>query len=229
MRRLAAILGFALLAPLGAGAIDLPEYFQTALARLSSDAPRGWAYNLTTTRKEETSLERYDPSRPKGGEWTLLRRNGLEPTTEDHERYRRYKASNASPTARATFEKGDIDVTSAALVRDDAERAEFQLRFREDVSEPLLQHLLLHLTVTKAEPTVERFTLHLLGAFSPALGVRMNQLEVTMQFSPASDDRPALPHEMVSRFRGRLFFFIPMEEELRVTYSDFAPVIPLRK
>jgi len=209
-------------------AAELPVYFSAALAQFTSDAPRGWAYTLTTARGGETSVERFDPSRPKGGEWTLLQRDGRAPTAEEIERYLRYKASSTPPTARATFEKGDLDRGSFTLLREDAATAEFRGRFREDLKEPLLAHLVLDLKFTKQPASVQAFTLRLVGPFSPAIGVKMTELEVTMEFSPPAEGRPSLPRESRSRFRGRLFFFKSIEEDLRIAYSDFVRVVPQR-
>lgn len=209
-------------------AAELPSYFGAALARFTSDAPRGWAYTLTTTRDGDTSVERYDPSRPKGGEWTLLQRNGRAATAEEIERYLRYKASSTPPTARATFEKGDLDRGTFALVRENATAAVFRGRFREDLKEPLLSHLVLELQIAKAEPAVQSFTMRLVAPFTPALGVKMNDLEVAMEFSPPTGEQPSLPRASRSRFRGRLFFFKSIEEDLRITYSDFTRVVPHR-
>jgi hypothetical protein len=216
------------LLPALAIAAEAPALLNEALARFTSDAPRGWAYTLTTTRGGETSVERYDPSRPKGGEWTLLQRDGRAATADEIERYLRYKASSTPPTARATFEKGDLDRGTFTLVREDATTAEFRGRFREDLKEPLLSHLFLDLKIEKQPVAVQSFTLRLAGPFSPALGVKMTELEVSMEFSPPTEDRPSLPRASRSRFRGRLFFFKSIEEDLRIAYSDFTRVVPQR-
>lgn len=209
-------------------AAELPAFFGDALAQFTSDAPRGWAYTLTTTRGDETSVERYDPSRPKGGQWTLLQRNGRAATADEIERYLRYKASSTPPTARATFEKGDLDRGTFKLLRDDATTAEYRGRFREDLKEPLLAHLVLDLKFAKHPAAVQSFTLRLNAPFTPALGVKMTELEVSMDFSPPTAERPSLPRESRSRFRGRLFFFKSIEEDLRIAYSDYARVVPVR-
>lgn len=225
--RLPRLLTFLLLS-VCARAAELPAYVEQALTRFTSDAPRGWAYTLTTTREGETSVERYDPSHPKGGDWTLLQRDGRAPTADEIERYLRYKASSTPPTARATFEKGDLDRSSFVLLHEDADAAEFRGRFREDLKEPLLAHLLLDLKVSKHSPAVQSFTLRLAGPFSPTLGVKMTELEVTMEFSPPTEGRPSLPRASRSRFRGRLFFVKSIEEDVQIAYSDFAPVVPHR-
>jgi hypothetical protein len=202
----------------------IPGYFREAFARYSPEAPAGWAYTLTTTRGADTSSERFDPSRPKGGEWTLLATNGRAPTASELERYLRYRASNAPATTRATFERGDMDFEHAELLREDAERGEFRVRFRESSNQPLLAHVVLELTVRKSPAMIERTVLRLAERFSPALGVRMHELRVTTEHDAPTAERPALPRAVESHFRGRLFFLIPIEEDLRVVYSDFARV-----
>jgi hypothetical protein len=218
--RLASTL-FVLLPALASAAV--PAYLREAINRFHAEPPAGWAYTVTTTRGNETSSERFDPARPKGGEWTLLQRDGRAPTADELERYVRFKAGNTPATARGTFERGDLDLDGAQLVREDAERAQFQVRFRADADQPLLAHVYLELTVRKAPATVEQCVLRLFETFSPALGVRMHELAVTTTLTAPTDDRPALPREVVSRFRGRMFFLVPIEEDLRIVYSDFVP------
>lgn len=220
LRFLAAIIAVAPLAALAA----IPDYFREAVSRYHPEAPKGWAYTLTTTRSNETARERFDPSKPKDGEWTLLALNGREPTAQERESYIRYKKSNAPATARATFERGDLALESAELVREDAERAVFRVRFRDDAGQPLLAHVMLELTVRKSPAAIEQSVLRLFEPFSPALGVRMNELEVTTIHHPPAEGLPSLPQEVTSRFRGRMFFLVGIEEDLRVVYSDFARV-----
>lgn len=226
--RLLGVACWLLFAAAGAQAEALPDYLTQALARLTSDAPHGWAYTVATKREDEHSVERYDPSRPKGGEWTLIERNGRAPEADEIQRYLRYKASNAPATARASFQKGDIDVGSLALQREENGLAVFRGRFREDAGEPLLAHVVLDLTVDPARASVVEAVLRLAAPFSPALGVRMHELTLTMTFQEAADGSVVLPRTAHSRFRGRLFFLVPIEEEMRITYSDFVRVTPRR-
>ncbi|MBA3849106.1 MAG: hypothetical protein C0502_03820 [Opitutus sp.] len=227
MRFLATLGGFcfATLVAAGAGA---PDYLRAAINNLSSDAPRGWAYTLTTTREKETTAERFDPSKPQGGEWTLLSTNGRPPSAGEITRYLRYKSSNTPVAKRGTFERGELDIDSAQLLREDDTHAEFRMRFRGDVSEPVLPHVVLEARVQKSTASVESCVLRLVEPFSPALGMRMNELTVTMKFTPPRPDLPALPLEVSSHFRGRLFLVIPVAEDLRVVFSDFARLAPAK-
>jgi len=225
MRLFVSAFVWSILASLAVASVETPPaYLRQALARFHSDAPRGWAYTLTTQRGNDTSVERYDPSRPKGGEWSLLRNNDREPTADELQRYLRYKASNAPSTSRASFEKGDIDPHSFELLREDDTRAVFRGRLRKDTQEPLLTHVILELTVLKTEARIEEAKLQLAEPFSPALGVRMQELVLTMSFQEAPEGSETLPRTAHSRFRGRMFFLVPIEEELRIIYSDFERV-----
>jgi hypothetical protein len=215
------VLAFSLVAT---AAAEVPPFLRTAIAQFNPDPPAGWAYTLTTARGDDTSSERFDPSRPKGGEWTLLATAGRAPTEKEIERYLRYKASNTPATSRASFARGDLDLEGAQLLSEDADRAEFRIRFRDSVNQPLLAHVVLDLTVRKSSAQVERSVLRLFEPFSPALGVRMRELTVTTLHEGAEGNLPARPREVVSRFRGRMFFVIPLEEDLRVAYSDFVRV-----
>lgn len=220
MRRLLPVL-FACLV-LGARAAGLPAPYRTALAKLSADVPRGWAYTATTTRNGDTSTERFDPSKPHEEQWTLLARNGRTPTADEAARYRSYRVTTSTSTLRATFERGDIDSGSAELVSEDAARAVYRCKFRKDVDDEMLNHLELTLVFRKAPLAVEKFILRLVEPFSPVLGMKMHELMVEVSVSPATAETPPLPRESRSRFHGRVLFFKSVDEDVRVSYSDFS-------
>ncbi len=207
-----------------AGAGEMPDYLRVALAQFSAEVPKGWAYTLTTVRNEQKVTERYNPARPPAEQWTLLRHNGHAPSADEIEQYAKSRAGGPAATPQATFQKTDIEPGSIALVREDAERGEFRCTFREESTgaDKMLGHLALRLTVSKRQPRVEQFVLELVAPYSPVLSVKMRELRVQMTFAPPAKDRPGLPATNSSHFLGRIFFFLSVEENLHVTYSDFA-------
>lgn len=217
-------LGLAALGAVAAARAALPDYVREALGAFSAEPPARWAYTTTTVRKEASTAERYDPAQPPAARWTLLTFNGQPPTGKELEKYRKLRTANPLPSSPANFQRGDIDPGSLRLLREDAERAEYEGGFRElsAAADKMLGHLILRLTINKRTPHVEKFALTLREPYTPILGVKMNALQVEMTFAPPAPDRPGLPVAYVSHFTGRIFF-IGTQEDLRVTYSDFSP------
>lgn len=203
----------------------MPDYLRQALGKFSAEVPPGWAYTLSTERDGRQITERYDPSKPPTEQWALLLTSGRPPTRDELDKYSKYKSGQAPGAVPATFQKSDIEPGSVELVHEDAERAEFICAFRDVATnaDKMLGHLLLRLKVGKRQPHVERFTLELQKPYSPVLGVQMRELMVTMDFTQPGDERPCLPDRSSSHFIGRIFF-VPVEENLRFSYSDFARV-----
>jgi hypothetical protein len=84
----------------------------------------------------------------------------------------------------------------------------------------MLGHLQLELTVNKQHRQIERITLSLLAPYSPVIGVKMNELTVTMNFTLATADQPSLPSTRSSHFSGRILFFAN-EENVDVNYDAY--------
>jgi hypothetical protein len=209
-----------------AGIAAMPDYVRAALANFSTEVPAGWAYTLTTVRNAEArTTARFDPARPPAEQWTLLDLNGRAPSAREAAQFARARAgSGPATTQQGTFRKNDIDPASVTLVTEDAERGEFRCTFREEATgaDKMLGHLTLRLTVNKRLPYVEKFVLELNEPYNPVLGVKMRQLVVQMSFAAPAGDRPSLPQFNRSQFVGRIFF-VGVEEDLVLTYSDFAP------
>jgi hypothetical protein len=181
---------------------------------------------LTTVRNQDArATARFDPSKPYGQQWTLLELNGHRPTPSEAEQYARARAGDTTPAStRGAFQRRDIDPASVTLISETDERAEFHCTFRPEATgaDKMLGHLALRLTIARHEPHVEKAVLELREPYSPIFGVKMRELRVDMSFTSPTTDRPCLPREQTSHFLGRLFFF-GMEENLVLTYSDFAP------
>lgn len=219
-RRLAAALTLAL--PLAAVADPLPDYVRTALAHFSPNPPAGWGYTLTTTRDDHRMVERYDPSRPPGGQWTLLQWLGRPPTVNETEKYARSRPQGGSGGTQASFTREDIEPGSLQLVREDAEWADFAGEFRTAAtsSDKMLGHLRIRLTVHKSPAYVGKYRLELKEPYSPVLTLRMEELMVEATFAAPTATTPSLPAAQTSRFRGRFLVF-PKTESLVLIYSDF--------
>jgi len=200
------------------------DYLHSALAGFEPGVPPGWAYTLTTERDGKQLVERFNPGKPPTEQWSLLRMDGHAATAEESEKYFKYKASQAPGAMQATFHRNDIEPGTLKRVHEDATRAEYTASFREQSAnaDKMLAHLRLALSINKQSASVESFRLLLNAPYSPVLTVKMNELVVTMDFSPPENGRPSLPLRSSSHFKGRIFL-VPFEENIQYQYSDFSP------
>ena len=205
---------------------ELPSQVSEALAGFTTDAPSGWAYTLTTRRGGEISVERYDPSATDGHQWTLLLHNGKSASAEEIDRYSRYRVTTNATTPRATFRRGDINTTSLTLISRTATEEEYTCAFRSDVDDPLLNRLQLRLWIAIQPARITRYSLHLQTPYSPILGMKVANLDVTVNLSPPEPNRPPLPLTSHSIFHGRFLLFKSVDEEVDVSYSDFEKRVP---
>lgn len=204
------------------GAEEVPEQVQEALTKFTADVPPDWAYTLRTRKGSETSLERYDPARPDGQHWQLLEHDGRPPTAQETERYQRYRITVNATTPRPTFRRGDLDLATCRLIGTREGLEEYACRFRADVNEPLLSRLELRFWVSRGHmATISRYSLHLVEAYSPILGLNFKALDVTVTLSAAESDKPSLPLRSHSVFHGSILVFKSIDEETTVEYSDY--------
>jgi hypothetical protein len=208
-----------------AAAANPPDYLHTALAKFIPEVPRNWAYNLTTERAGQQTTERFDPSKAPAEQWTLLRTAGHLPTSEEREKYFKYKASQTPGPMQATFQRSDIEPGTIKLLHEGPDQADFACSFRQQSTnaDKMLGHLGLLFTVNKHLSYVEKFSLVLNAPYSPVFSVKMRELLVTMDFTPPEGTRPNLPLRSSSHFAGRIFF-ISTEENITYQYSDYEHV-----
>lgn len=202
----------------------IPDYLHDALAHFIPEVPPHWAFSLTTVQEGRRTSEHFDPSKSPTEQWSLLETEGRKATAKDIEKYFRYKARQAPGPIKATFHKDDIEPGTLQLVRENADHAVYHCTFREVASngDKMLAHLGLLLTINKRLGYVERYCMTLDAPYSPVFSVKMNELVVTMDFSPPDATHPSLPVRGSSHFAGRIFL-IPTGENITYRYFDFTP------
>ena len=217
------VLGLATTVGRAAGETDaLPAYVGTALTHFSPAPPPGWSYTVTVRRGDHASVESFDPTRPPGQQWLLQLTDGRPPTASEVDRYARFREStNAAVAPRAAFERGDLDLAHAAVVKRDDDGVTLLCDFRGDIADPTLAHLELLVRVARATATVSSTLLRLKAPYSPVFSMKMEALEVETVYGPASEPDLAVPVTIVSRFRGSVFWFWSVSEDLRLSYAEY--------
>ncbi|MDX1555828.1 MAG: hypothetical protein R3212_07370, partial [Xanthomonadales bacterium] len=60
--------------------------------------------------------------------------------------------------------------------------------------------------------------------FKPQTGVKLNHFETVLSFAPAADSGPVVPSSVTSNVSGKAFLVAKIEEDVRVTYTDYEKV-----
>lgn len=204
------------------GRADVPASVAQALERMPFELPRDLGYTMDVERDGVRSTERYDPSRPAGSRWTLVKRDGRTPSEQELTEYLRQLSVGRDPGYRASFRPDQVDLPGAELIRESSSHLTVRLRFTEAATgaDKMLGQLDLTLLVRKATPTIASYRLHLRQPYSPVLGVKMHALDAGAEL-----DETGRPIRTWSRFEGRIFLR-KADERVETKYGEYVTVLP---
>jgi hypothetical protein len=200
-----------------------PAPLQSALENFRADPPPGWTYTLTTRGEDKSMVERHDATKAAFDRWTLLQKDGREPTEEERKTYveMRSRRSRGGTAPKLTEQ---LDLASAEIVNETAERTTYRCRLKPaERGDKTAAFLRATIVLHQPTGTVESLQLASTGEFSPTLGVTISQMKTEMSYTPPEGERPALPLRVTTQVRGRAFWFKSLDADLTVTYSDYAP------
>lgn len=194
-----------------------------ALRGFRSEVPPDWSYVQTTSDGQRSLEERHDATRPDFGRWSLLRKDGREPSAAELAEYRdtRSRRSRGGTAPRLAEQ---IDPAEAEVVAETDERATYRCRLRPAEAGDRTADF-LHATVVVHRPsrTIEAITLENGAPFRPAPGIRITKLRTRLTFSLPSGERPSLPQTVQTSVRGEAYWFKSLDAELQVTFSRYEP------
>jgi hypothetical protein len=217
------ILLLLLLAAVARGA--LPPPLAAALDNFRPDPPRGWSYTQTTSAQGESTVERYDATKPEFDRWSLVQKNGRVPTADETQTYNEIR-SRHSRGGTAPKITDQIDVTSVEPAGDTAERATYRARLRPgesgDRTAPALR---VTIVVHKPTSTIESIELASAAEFSPTFAVKIAEMKTALTYRPPAGEAPAFPVAVTTHVRGRAFWFKSLDADMTVTYSNYEKAV----
>ena len=211
------------------------QLVEQALQNMESEKSREWAFTETTLTEGKTIVKSYDPQRPSGERWKLLTVNGRQPTADELKRIER--KNRRDEEQRSEREDNDseesevsamIEPGSLSLIEENDSRAiyKFTPGAESDREKKMLAYVDGRLEVAKAGPTVSSIELKSREPFSPAFGVKIREFMTHMTFAPLEEGGPALPQTVAVKVEGRAFMVKELNEDVKVTYSDWVRVTP---
>ena len=199
----------------------LPPEFMTALGKFRADPPPGWSFTQMTEGEGHSTVEHSDAARPDFARWALRQKDGRAPTEEELRNYADAR-SRRSRTGTAPSLTDQLDLDSAEIVADGAERVTCRFRLRPGEASDRTSHFLRALLVIhKNTRTIESVELASTGEFSPTFGVRIAEMNTKMTYSLPDASTPSLPQRVETRMRGKAFWFKSLDARLTVIFSEY--------
>lgn len=208
---------------------SLAVMLRDALGSFRTEGPKGWSFTQTTVGAGHSRVERYDAAQPDFARWTLLTVDGRAPTDDERREYHD-KLSRRSRGGTAPQLASQLDLQSMEVVADETERATARFRLNPGEADDITARF-LRATVVFHKPsrTIESLELSSTGPFSPALGVRIVEMNTTLRYSLPEGDRPGLLQHSFTRLRGRAFFLKSLDADLTVTFTDYEKARPRQR
>lgn len=212
------------LAPAGRTATDVSPpvaLVKEALAATEKAEVSRWAYTMTSVVDGRKTVEKHDPSAPRGQRWELVSTDGKTPTEAERREYVK-KRKRDSGTSQFNL-KELVDLTSVKVEKEDPDRMTCSLRMKADGDEGKLiaEKVRGQLVVRKQTPAIESFEL----ANSERIGKRgvfsLSEFKIRMQFAFNPNVGEHLPVSFNMRVRGRALLVKSLNSDTEVTFSDF--------
>ncbi len=219
MSRWIAVWAALLLVPVLSGQ-PVPPELDEALARLSTNAPRGWGFTQTSEGEGRSRVERYVPLGPTPARWELLQMDGRAPTDGELESYRKNQVlrEGANPAPNV---KEQIDRATCEKVGDEGDRSTWRFRLVPGTKDAWAPHMAATFTLHRPSGTIETVELASFEPFSPMFLTNIAEARTTMRYSLPDGDRPSLLQEIIVKVRGSAWFFRSLDSHLTVRYSDY--------
>ena len=191
-----------------------------------------WAFTQRAVEydgdKPRERLERYDPSKPGDGRWTLLAINGAKPTPEQQAAWAKKKFKKN----RRRFDSpiGDyFDFKSARTIGETPTLIRYQVPLRSDQSW-LFQadKVQVVVTVNKTTHALEHLTANVREPVKVLLGLaKITDGKLDLSFLPFEDDAPAGGPESAQPTGSARVTVSKLGERAEFTWSDFKRVTPV--
>jgi hypothetical protein len=219
---------FFLAACVATAGAEVPAALDAALKTFRADGAPGWSFTQSTVAGDESLVERFDAPRPDFERWSLLEKNGR-PATADERRDYAEKQTRRSRGGTAPKITDSLDLASTEVIAETAERTTYRCRLKKpEAGDRTADFLRATLVLHQPTRTIESFELGSTGPFSPALGIRIQEMKTVMRFSLPTAERPSLLLAVTTHLRGRAFFIKSLDQDMTVTRIDYAKAFATR-
>lgn len=207
-----------------------PAPLDAALRKLLAEEGH-WAYTRTVRvfdkdgRLERTDLERYDPSQPESGRWTLVLRNGLPPDSGVVRSWQRQRDREMRRRGRSLG--AILDFPGATLADDNRTHLIYSVPILAGASRRFpAEKFYVLLQVEKTRGEIDRLAVRTTEAFRVAGVARVDNVEADATFAVIDPEYPAQPVSGTAAGEARVAWLLRVGGRVELAWSDFKRVEP---
>lgn len=199
-----------------------PPELEAALKEFRAEGTWGWAFTQTTVSAERSRVERFEPLGRNSHHWTLVQQDGSTPSAKDLQTYNELKARRSSNETPPNV-KDQIAPGTCEVLEETPERGMYRFQLKPgDEDDDSAEFMRVTFTLHRPTATIERVELASTGPFSPVLMISIKEARTIMTYSLPEGERPTLLKEISVRVRGRAMWVKSLDQDMTVTYSDYA-------
>jgi hypothetical protein len=217
-RRLFPVIAFVCIAGLPVHADDYASLFEEAINNIDWEFDDEWAYTESSLEDGELWVGRYDPRREADKRWTLISIDGGLPTAKEAKKYSQDKDERGNSSDSRTTRIVGADTLELLEETDDYWLFTF---VPDDDEEVFTENVDARIKIIKAGPYVESIDIRNHSDIKPGFGTKIRKFVMQLEFGPAAEGGPIVPHSVKVHVTGRALLFIGFNETELTSYSDF--------
>ncbi len=199
-----------------------PPELTSALDAFRAEGTKGWAFTQTTVSEDRSRIERFDPLGRDSRKWTLLQQDGRAPSSDELQTYNEHKARRSSHETPPNV-KDQIAPGTCEVMDETPERGVYRFQLKPgDEDDRSAQFMRVTFTLHRPTATIEKVELASTEPFSPMIMVKIKEARTVMTYSLPDGERPTLLKDVSVRVRGRAMWVKSLDQDMTVTYSDYA-------
>jgi len=209
-----------------------PLLVTESLKRMDAVKMEDFAYTMTRSEKDKTTVESYDPLFPVEPKWLLMLKNGLPPSDKEQKEYKSKKLKEQKDQQQGMQGNGKkpnslsfkeyIDTNSLQLTTETESTCIYSFNISNNSENPFgkfSKNISGILQINKLNNYVEYISIASSAPFSPYLGVEVKQFKMEMRFNPVQDK--VLMQESRFLIKGSAFLMAKFDTDVVSSYDNY--------
>jgi len=197
---------------------DYKKLFEDAVATVDWELEKNWAFTESNLTDDKVWIGRFDPRKAEDERWTLISVDGRKPNEDELLKFAHDKEEHE--TSDSSQRVDIVDVESVELLEETEEH--WLLKFVPDEDEvEFIDNVDATVKISKDGDYLEAIDLRNKDDIKPGFGTKISTFIMHLEFGPAVEGGPIVPHNMAIKVEGRALLFIGFDEAEIIEYSNF--------